>query len=155
MARKTTFTLDSNADAVIEKLGEEAEERVEKAAHHLRNETQETLSGERSGETYKVPGTESTYYTASAPGEPPASRLGHLRSSIDWEIIKERGVLGLGATKKIVGRVGTDLEYGAKLEHGQYPSGTDAQVARPWLGPTFVRERQAILRILRGTPWRI
>ena len=149
MPSRTEFTFDSNVDNVIKELGEEAEERVEKATHHLRDEVNETLSGERSGETYKVPGTESTYYTASAPGEPPASRLGHLRSSIGWKVMEKRFM----GRMEIRGRVGTPLEYGAKLETGEYPAGPDSQVARPWLGPTFVRERDAVKDILRGGRW--
>lgn len=150
MANRTTFKFDSNVDNVIKELGKETEDRVRKATHHLRNEVNETLSGERSGKTYKVPGTENTYYTASAPGEPPASRLGHLRSSIGWKIMEKRGLFKRLA---IVGRVGTPLEYGAKLETGEYPAGPNPTVARPWLGPTFVRERDAVKRILRRGTW--
>jgi len=149
VSNKTEFTFDSNVDNVIKGLGKEAEDRVRKATHHMRDEVNETLSGQRSGETYKVPGTESAYYTASAPGEPPASRLGNLRSSIGWKILEKR-FLG---RMEIIGRVGTPLEYGAKLETGEYPSGPDSQVARPWLGPTFVRERDAVKKILRRGTW--
>lgn len=151
MATRTSFEFESNVDSVIEKMGDEAEDRVRKATHHLRNEVQETLSGPRSGETYKVPDTRNTYYTASAPGEPPAQRLGHLRSSIGWKITKERGLLR--QNMKIIGKVGTPLDYGAKLETGEYPSGRNYVVRRPWLGPTMVRERQAIKRILGGSRW--
>jgi len=150
MANRSTFKLKSNLDGALKAVGDKAEERVEEATHHLRNEVEETLSGQRSGETYKVPKTQSSYYTASSPGEPPASRLGDLRSTIGWKIIKNRGAFGLGAVSEIRGRVGTPLEYGAKLETGEYPAGPNSQVARPWLGPTEVRERDEIRRILGG-----
>lgn len=174
MATRTSFEFDSNVDKVISEMGDEAEKRVEKAAHHLRNEVQKTLSGSRSGEKYKtlkdeeppdelkrfsgrsgisyrVPGTTSTYYRASASGEPPASRLGYLRSSIGWKIVKEGRLLLKGM--KIIGKVGTPLTYGAKLETGEYPSGPSHVAARPWLGPTMVRERKPIKRILGGSRW--
>jgi len=153
MAKRSTFKLKSNVDNVLKELGDEAEERVEKATHHLRNEVEKTLSGQRSGKVYKVPDKKNAYYTASAPGEPPASATGRLRTSIGWKIMKGRAMFGLGAVSEIRGRVGTPLPYGAKLETGEYPSGPNTKVARPFLGPTEVRERQAIKRILGGRKW--
>lgn len=68
-----------------------------RAANELRNASQLVLRGQRSGRRYIVPGTGSIkynkrkhtasityrYYTASAPGEPPAVRTGAFRSS--WQ----------------------------------------------------------------------
>lgn len=148
---KTKFKHHSNLGKVKKKITKETEERVEEATHHFRDEILETLSGERSGKEYRVPGT-SVYYTASAPGEPPASRLGHLRGSVDWEVIKKGALFG---KTEIVGRVGTPLEYGAKLETGEYPASDkpNSAVARPWMYPTYKRELKTIKRILGGSSW--
>jgi hypothetical protein len=108
------------------------------ATEHMKGKLYETLSGNRSGRTYRVPGTRKTY-TASAPGEAPASRLGDLRRSIDTRI--EQG------ETRIEGFVGTDLEYGLFLERG-----TLHIKPRPWLGPTFQKEAEAVKRIL-SEPW--
>ena len=64
------------------------------AANELRNAAMMVLRGQRSGRRYKVPGTyrrqrdksdgkmkNGRYYTASAPGEPPAVRTGVFRLS--------------------------------------------------------------------------
>lgn len=104
------------------------------ATQYMQGKLQETLSGNRSGRTYTVPGT-GVQYTASAPGEAPAVRLGDLRRSIDTKV--ERG------DTKIEGYVGTDLDYGLYLERG-----TLHILPRPWLAPTFERERDEVQRIL-------
>lgn len=70
--------------------------RTYEAANELRNASLLVLRGQRSGRRYKVPGTyrrqrdatdgkmkNGRYYTASAPGEPPAVRTGTFRRS--WQ----------------------------------------------------------------------
>ncbi len=120
-----------NAD--IEKT---AKERMEKAVNEVRNEVLVTLSGNRSGRIYKIPGTQKTY-TASAPGEPPAQRTGELRQSISTEIE--------GEGKNIIGRVGSPKKYAPMLEFG-----TRNMAPRPWLRPTFEKKQKDVEEIFIG-----
>lgn len=83
-------------DAVTKQIRTQMESRSYRAANELRNSALLVLRGQRTGRRYKVPGTyrrqrdpatgkmkNGRYYTASAPGEPPAVRLGHFRLS--WQ----------------------------------------------------------------------
>lgn len=71
---------------IVEDINEEVQNqmgsRAYRAANELRNSALLVLRGQRSGRRYKVPGTKK-YYTASAPGEPPAARTGLFR--IRWQ----------------------------------------------------------------------
>ncbi len=95
---KTTYS--QPIEQAIEKIKSEIKYQMERrtylAANELRNAANLVLRGQRSGRRYKVPGTyrrqrdkvdgkmkNGRYYTASAPGEPPANRLGHFRMS--WQ----------------------------------------------------------------------
>jgi hypothetical protein len=93
-----------------------------KVALDVRNEAVQSMRGPKSGKTYRVPGTKRTY-TASAPGEAPAVRLGTLRQSIQVEFIS-----------KMHRRVGTNIKYGKHLELG-----TRKMAARPYLRPALDR----------------
>ncbi len=129
-------TLIDNTDKVIKSIEQSASKRMAKAVNEVRNVVLETLSGSRTGRRYKVPGTQ-RLYTASAPGEPPAQATGGLRGSIKTTVS--------GEDKKIVGRVGTDLEYGKELEFGS------RKVApRPWLYPSFEKASPKVKEILDG-----
>ncbi len=129
-------TLIDNTDKVIKAIEENAAKRMAKAVDAVRNTTLETLSGSRTGRKYKVPGTQKIY-TASAPGEPPAQATGRLRQSVKTSVRSEG--------KKIIGEVGTDLDYGKELEHG-----TSKVAPRPWLHPSFEKARNKIQEILGG-----
>lgn len=85
-----------------------------KAANQLRNAALSVLRGQRHGRHYKKPGTK-TYYTASAPGEPPAVRTGMLRMS--W------GMKAVGDGKgNYTAGIYTDVPYAEYLDEGT-PSG--------------------------------
>lgn len=58
----------------------------------------------------------------SLPGQPPNTDTGTLVSSIQFDF------------KNGIGRVGTNLKYGAYLEFG-----TSDMAARPWLQPAFLK----------------
>lgn len=75
-------SLGSHAEAIIAQIRHELERRAYLAANELRNASLDVLRGQRSGRVYRVPGTK-RYYTASAPGEPPAVRTGAFRLS--WQ----------------------------------------------------------------------
>ena len=113
-----------------------ATKRMHQAVNVLRNQTLETLSGNRSGRTYKVPGTNRTY-KASSPGEPPAQATAELRQSIKGTV-NSKG-------SKITGTVGTDLDYGLWLERG-----TPDMEARPWLRISLDKSLAKLRRIFTG-----
>ena len=92
----STITLEQAIGYTVDQIQHEMEKRAWLAALELRNSSQIVLRGQRSGRRYKVPGTyrrqrdktdgkmkNGRYYTASAPGEPPAVRTGTFRNS--WQ----------------------------------------------------------------------
>ena len=114
------------------KIKEDAYSRMVKAVNAVRNETLVTLSGNRSGRTYFVPGTSRTY-TASAPGEAPAQATGELRQSVRTQVDN--------SSSMIIGYVGSTLVYAPCLEFG-----TRKMAARPWLKLSF--EKTDLRKIL-------
>ena len=84
MGVKITYSvpIDVGIEKAVENIRQQVEARSYKAANELRNSSLEILKGQRNGRRYRVPGKK-TYYTASAPGEPPAMRTGLFR--ISWE----------------------------------------------------------------------
>lgn len=89
-------SLEEIAKTVTDEVRHQMERRSYLAANELRNSALMVLRGQRSGRRYKVPGTyrrqrdpvtgkmkNGRYYTASAPGEPPAVRTGTFRNS--WQ----------------------------------------------------------------------
>jgi HK97 gp10 family phage protein len=108
--------------------------KMQKAVMVVRNETVQTLSGGRSGRTYYVPGTHKKY-TASAPGEAPASATGHLRQNVKTEVETN--------SESVIGYVGTEDDYGAILEMG-----TRHILPRPWLRPSFEKAEERVKEIL-------
>ena len=122
-----------NLNKVIDALDSIAGQRMTEACIHVQNKTKEKLSGDRSGRTYRVPGTKKTY-TASAPGEPPAVATGQLRSSIKYRIVGDM---------RVTGEVGSGLKKAPMLEFG-----TKKMKPRPFLRPTFQEELPKIKEIL-------
>lgn len=97
-------SFEAITEAVTSGIRQQMESRSYQAANELRNSALIVLRGQRSGRVYKVPGTYGKrqskatkqlmpeygkklrggqLYRASAPGEPPANRLGHFRLS--WQ----------------------------------------------------------------------
>lgn len=73
-------TIKGRVNELMGDISKEVQNRGFRAANELRNAEQLVLRGQRSGRRYRVPGSKS-YYTASAPGEPPAVRTGTYRNS--------------------------------------------------------------------------
>lgn len=69
-------------EQMTDSIRSQMEARSFQAANELRNASLLVLRGQRGGRRYRVPGTK-RYYTASAPGEPPAVRTGVFRMS--WQ----------------------------------------------------------------------
>ncbi len=107
---------------------------MKEATTELRNTVLETLSGSRSGRTYYVPGTRKTY-TASAPGQPPATVTSELRQSI------KDSVEGKG--RSVIGKVKASAKHALPLEFG-----TRRMAARPFMKPSFDKSLDNISDIL-------
>lgn len=131
--------LEWNGSKVSKAMMKEARTRVYAASEYFRDALVKKLSGSRSGRSYRVPGT-STTYTASAPGQPPAVATGRLRQSVKTEIDEGKDY--------VESRTGTDLDYGRYLE-----TGTRHMRPRPWLKPTFDEEESKLKKIIGGQEW--
>lgn len=84
---RVTVPLDTDLREIAEKIQHQMESRAVRASYELYNASQLVLRGQRHGRRYRVPGTK-RYYTASAPGEPPAVRTGAFRMS--WQPKSQR-----------------------------------------------------------------
>ena len=140
-------------------LPDSFERAILKSSIEIRNELMKILSGPRSGFQYAIPGTGkvvdkektladgrvfhyrklegATMYTASAPEEAPAQRLGHLRNSYQYKVLGE----GFDAA----GYVGSDLDYSYYLEFG-----TSNMHKRPHLSRAFQQSKPNIMKNFQG-----
>ncbi len=87
----------------------------------------------KSGKTEKLISVHSK--GRSEPGNPPAPDTGRLMGSITHAVETEG--------EKVVGHVGTNVEYGKYLEYG-----TSKMAARPWLGVTIEKDKDRIKEII-------
>lgn len=130
------------------------ERRSYLVANELRNSAMQVLRGQRSGRRYKVPGTfrrqrdkvdgkmkRGRYYTASAPGEPPAVRTGAFRNS--WQ-----------ATARVVyGSYISRIESDIRTDDGAYTlgeileNGTGRMAPRPYEEEILEKTKPKIFRI--------
>lgn len=124
----------------LQKLGKASEQIVLETITDLVTDTHmfaiDGIAGPpKSGTTYEKYNPRRSH-TASAPGQYPATDTGRLLGSVRME---------LPGTGRMVGRVGTAVEYGPYLEFG-----TSRMAARPWLLPSFERAKQGVERELRA-----
>lgn len=111
---------------LVSMIGHEVQSRGIRVANELRNSSNYVLSGQRHGRRYKVPGTyrlqkdkvtgkkrRGRYYTASAPGEPPAVRTGMFRMS--WKQRSYAEPLGNGECN-VHGVIESDLRTGNTMK---------------------------------------
>lgn len=147
--------LEQYVDRAVDVIKQQMERRSYLVANELRNNALQVLRGQRSGRRYKVPGTyrrqrdktdgkmkNGRYYTASAPGEPPAVRTGTFRLS--WQ-----------ATANVVygsyySRIESDLrtESGGKYTLGEIlENGTSRMAPRPYQDEILEKTKPYILRI--------
>ncbi len=121
---------------------------VNDAVQYLRSAVVEKLSGQRTGKTYRVPGTKRTYQ-ASAEGEPPAVMLGNLRKNIN----ASKAVVDGNEITAEVGVDGKAVPYARRLEFGgthTAANGKQVFVApRRYLRPTFIEQEANVDNILR------
>ena len=133
-------TLEQGIADITDTIQRKMEARGYRAANELRSSALRVLRGQRSGRRYKVPGTHrrqrdkvdrkmknGRYYTASAPGEPPAVRTGVFRMS--WQPT---------ASKMSSGSCIARIESDAKTENGRHvlgqllEDGTGRMAPRPY-----------------------
>ena len=137
MAKRAKVKLISNFAQVDAEMAKQVPPAVFEACFLLRDAWIETLSGDRTGRVYRVPGTKRALYTASAPGEAPASATGRLRQSIR--------IMPRVRRRDVQCRVGSELEYALYLEYG-----TETMQPRPHLEPSFRSVKRQMVGILRG-----
>ena len=133
-------TLEQGIADITETIQRKMEARSFRAANELRSSALRVLRGQRRGRRYTVPGTHrrqrdkvdgkmknGRYYTASAPGEPPAVRTGVFRMS--WQP---------SASKMSSGSCIARIESDAKTENGRHvlgqllEDGTGRMAPRPY-----------------------
>jgi len=136
-----TIKFKLNTTELMKSLDQTAPKRMMEATNELRNTVLETLSGNRSGRTYLVPGTRKSY-TASAPGQPPATATSDLRQSV------KSSVEGKG--RSVLGKVKAEAKHALPLEFGHRQGGKHV-AARPFMKPSFDKSLDAIRRILTRT----
>lgn len=126
-------------DEVVAHIKHEMERRSYLVANELRNSALLVLRGQRHGRRYKVPGTyrrqrdktdgkmkNGRYYTASAPGEPPANRTGTFRNS--WQ----------PSARVVYGSYISRIESDVPTDNGGYTlgeileEGTERMAPRPY-----------------------
>lgn len=147
-------SLEEIAKTVTTEVKQQMERRSYLAANELRNSALMVLRGQRSGRRYKVPGTfrrqrdkvtgkmrNGRYYTASAPGEPPAVRTGTFRNS--WQP-EAHVVFG-----SYISRISSDV----RTDNGQHnlgevlENGTARMAPRPHHDRILQHAEKKILRI--------
>lgn len=133
--------------------------RSYRAANELRNAALLVLRGQRSGRRYKVPGTyrqqrdkkphgdgkmkNGRYYTASAPGEPPAVRTGTFRNS--WQASSRYS----DAFGEYWSRITSDV----RTDNGRHnladilENGTERMAPRPFEDPILEKAMPRIRKI--------
>lgn len=82
MSVSVSIQLDTIIREKTDSIKQQLESRAYRGANELRNASLLVLRGQGGGRRYRVPGTK-RYYTASAPGSPPAVRTGAFRLS--WQ----------------------------------------------------------------------
>jgi hypothetical protein len=134
---------------------------------------QDTLSGQRSGRWYPVPGNPAyeketppelrarnywikfqgaderneivgSAYRASAPGEPPAVRTGRLRQSFYMKVDPDRDGDGYVVSIKTTVRYADDLEFGNEIMD-----------PRPYIAPTLEKSMPQITSMLEDVLFRV
>ena len=151
---KMSVPLDATCEEITESIKRQMEARSYKAANELRNASLNVLRGQRHGRRYKVPGTyrrqrdktdgkmkNGRYYTASAPGEPPAVRTGLFR--IHWQptsLVED-------------GRYTSRIESNTMTDNGKYllgeilEEGTSRMAPRPYQDRILEKAEKNIVRI--------
>ena len=143
--------LDADLNRIADSIKHQMESRMVRASYELHRSAQLVLRGQRSGRRYKVPGTykrqrdasdgkmkNGRYYTASAPGEPPAVRTGAFRMS--WQ----------PRSKLVYGTYFSRIESDLRVSNGKYNLGELLENGTVKMEPRPYEER-----IIKGAENRI
>lgn len=141
-------------NSITGQIKQQIERRSFLVSNELRNSALLVLRGQRSGRRYKVPGTykrqrdkasgkmkNGRYYTASAPGEPPAVRTGAFR--MGWQ----------PTTRAMFGSYISRIENDVKTENGGYTlgelleNGTSKMAPRPYQDKILEKATKKAVRI--------
>ena len=151
---KYSVPVDVAIEDAVDSIRKQVQSRSHRAANELRNSALIVLRGQRSGRRYKVPGTyrkqrdksdgkmkRGRYYTASAPGEPPAVRTGTFQKS--WKTAtKADGDLYISSIESNLMTEGGGYLLGEILEEG-----TDRMAPRPYVQRTLEKAEPKIHKI--------
>lgn len=146
-------------DGLAGHVGIEVRARAYRTANELQNQVNYVLRGQRHGRRYKIPGSykrqmdkasgkmrNGRYYTASAPGEPPAVRTGAFRAS--WH----RGTSATsldGHNVDVKGFTESRLRAGKYLLGELLENGTGRMAPRPYKARVVERALPKVQRIYR------
>lgn len=156
MSVKITYSItpDQAIEDVVNGIRKQVQRRTYLAANELRNSALIVLRGQRHGRRYKVPGTyrrqrdktdgkmkNGRYYTASAPGEPPAVRTGNFRRSWQPDVSASGDLYNA--------RIESDLrtDDGKHLLGEVLEDGTRRMAPRPYIERTLEHAEKKIVRI--------
>ncbi len=140
MATSTKPKVIWKGETVMASLRSTSLLNLSEASIFLKGKIKETLTGNRSGLVYRVPGTKKNY-TASAPGEAPASRTGTLRNAISHAVNKAKLTAVVGP--RLLGK-NPDKQYPFWLEFG-----TKKMAPRPYMAPTIQRHKGTVVQIMK------
>ena len=118
--------------SVVDNVDNEILSRGYRAANALRNAELEVLNGQGGGRIYKKPGGGT--YQASAPGQPPARRSGHLREAWSMNVSGGSGACHIELT--------SNTFYAGYLEHG-----TRKMAPRPFVDRIAQKAKPEIIGI--------
>jgi hypothetical protein len=143
-----------SADSLMKELRVPAEQAMKMALVRFEGIVKETLTGARSGRTYKVSQT-GALHVASAPGEPPAVRMGNLRNSVGhsgprWEGGTVSGEVGPGLGQAPSGDdPDPSKSYARRLELGGADSRGIMIEPRPYMAPSGLKAEPQMELIFR------
>ena len=142
---------------LVSQAGQEVKSRGIRTANELRTASNHVLRGQRHGRRYKVPGTyrlqmdkvtgkkrHGRYYTASAPGEPPAVRTGAFR--LGWKQRSYAEDLG-GGQCNVHGVIENDQKVGSSLLGEMLENGTKRMAPRPYKQKVVSRALPQVIKI--------
>jgi len=122
--KNASEVIGKTIQTTLKGVQQEVAARAYRASNELRNASLYVLRGQRSGRRYKIPGTyrrqrdkatgkmrNGVYYTASAPGEPPAVRTGVFRLSWGTHVRVEKQ----GAHFRAISAIESNVKAGPYL----------------------------------------
>lgn len=110
--KKGNVALNFDVNAVHARINAACVDKLADVGKHMKEFFNEALQGPRTGRTYFIPEL-NKYYVASAPGEYPTVKFGHLRKSMTWKVVHGKFVQSL--------YIGTNVPYAIELEMAMRP----------------------------------